>query len=193
MSTCFKKLFSPVFIDNYEQHKAKRFLHSFVDIAKETACEKNQRKEARLPLELLEVFASLNKRLYLKLYAQFFTAEPVLLEVFASLNRRPDFWKSLSKIICAIFHCRTSTVAQQNLCLYQKFISRFTDTLIIVSNCFLIFWFCIKGKQVYCTWISCTPALLVSIQLLFSLLNIFSQNLDLRENKFYQCANMWIV
>ena len=77
MSTCFKKLFSPVFIDNYEQHKAKRFLHSFVDIAKETACEKNQRKEARLPLELLEVFASLNKRLYLKLYAQFFTAEPV--------------------------------------------------------------------------------------------------------------------
>ena len=167
MSTCFKKLFSPVFIDNYEQHKAKRFLHSFVDIAKETACEKNQRKEARLPLELLEVFASLNKR--------------------------PDFWKSLSKIICAIFHCRTSTVAQQNLCLYQKFISRFTDTLIIVSNCFLIFWFCIKGKQVYCTWISCTPALLVSIQLLFSLLNIFSQNLDLRENKFYQCANMWIV
>ena len=47
----------------------KKFLHTFVDIAKETACEKFQRKETLLELELLEVFVSLKKR--------------------------PDFWKSL--------------------------------------------------------------------------------------------------
>ena len=39
---------------------------------------------------------------------------------------------------------------------------------IIVPDCFLIFWFCIKGNQVYYTWITYTPALLASIQLLFS-------------------------
>ena len=53
------------------------------------------------------------------------------------------------------------------MCLYQKFISMFTDTLIIIPDCFLIFWFCIKGNQIYYTWITYTPASLVSIQLLF--------------------------
>ena len=62
-------------------------------------------------------------------------------------------------MICTVFHCRTSIITQQeNLFLYQKFISRFTHTLIIVSDCFLIFWFLIKENQV----------LLVSIELLFS-------------------------
>ena len=79
-----KKQCSPVFLDNYEQNKTKNFLHSFVDIAKETACEKIQRKETLLELKLLELFVNLNKR--------------------------PDFWKSLSKIICMIFHCRTSII-----------------------------------------------------------------------------------
>ena len=60
---------SPVFLDNYKQNKTKKFLHTFVDIADETACEKIQRKETLLELEFLEVFVSLNKR--------------------------PDFWKSL--------------------------------------------------------------------------------------------------
>ena len=54
------------------------------------------------------------------------------------------------------------------MCLYQKFISTFTDTLIIAPDCFLVFWFSIKGNQVYNTWITYTPALLVSFQLLFS-------------------------
>ena len=54
------------------------------------------------------------------------------------------------------------------MCLYQKFISTFTDTLIIAPDCFLVFWFSIKGNQVYYTWITYTPALLVSFQLLFS-------------------------
>ena len=45
MSTRFKKPYSPVFLDNYEQNKTKKFLHTFVDIAKETACEKIQRNE----------------------------------------------------------------------------------------------------------------------------------------------------
>ena len=54
------------------------------------------------------------------------------------------------------------------MCLYQKFISKFTHTLIIVPGCFLIFWFCIKGNKVYYTWITYTLVLLVSIQLLFS-------------------------
>ena len=54
------------------------------------------------------------------------------------------------------------------MCLYQKFISMFTDTLIIIPDCFSIFWFCIKGNQIYYTWITYTPASLVSIQLLFS-------------------------
>ena len=53
------------------------------------------------------------------------------------------------------------------MCLYQKFISRFTYTLIIIPDCFLIFWFCIKRNQVYYTWFTYTPIFLVSIQLLF--------------------------
>ena len=68
VSTRFKKPYSSVFLDNYEQNKTKKILHTFVDIAKETTCEKNQRKETLLELEVLEVFVSLNKR--------------------------PDFWKS---------------------------------------------------------------------------------------------------
>ena len=67
------KKYVPQFFFKYEQNKAKKSLHTFVDIAKESACEKIQRKEARLELELLEVFVSLNKR--------------------------PDFCRSLSKII----------------------------------------------------------------------------------------------
>ena len=63
-------------------NKTKKFLQTFVDIAKETACEKIQRKKTLLELELLEVSVSLSKR--------------------------TDFWKSLSKIIYIIFHCRTS-------------------------------------------------------------------------------------
>ena len=73
VSTRFKKPCFPVFLDNFDQNKTKKCLISFVDIAKETACEKNQRKETLFELELLEVFVSLNKR--------------------------PEFWKSLSKII----------------------------------------------------------------------------------------------
>ena len=46
VSTRFKKPCSPVFLDNCEQKKRKQILHTFVvDIAKETMCEKNQRKE----------------------------------------------------------------------------------------------------------------------------------------------------
>ena len=59
----------------------------------------------------------------------------------------------------------------------QKFISRFTHTLIIVPDCFCITY---------------TPALLVSILLLFYLLNIFSYNLDLRENMFSECAKLFM-
>ena len=45
-SVCtFQKPCSPVFLDNYEQNKPKKFLHTFVDIAKETVCEKIQREE----------------------------------------------------------------------------------------------------------------------------------------------------
>ena len=61
-STRFKKPCSPIFLDNYEQNKTKIFLHTFVDTAMETACEKIQRKETLLKLGLLEVFVSLNKR-----------------------------------------------------------------------------------------------------------------------------------
>ena len=81
-------------------------------------------------------------------------------------------WRSLSKVICIIFHCRTS-ITHKKICAYIKhlskgYIKRFTDTSIIDPDCFLIFWFCIKGNQVYYTWITYTPALLASIQLLFS-------------------------
>ena len=62
VSTRFKKPCSPVFLDNYEQNKTKKFLHTFVDIAKETVCEKIQRKETLLKLELLEFFLSLNQK-----------------------------------------------------------------------------------------------------------------------------------
>ena len=58
VSTPFKKPCSPVFLDIYEQNKTKLFLHTFVDIAKETACKKSHRKENLLELELLEVFVS---------------------------------------------------------------------------------------------------------------------------------------
>ena len=84
LSTRYKKTYSPVFLDNYKQNKTKKFPHTFVDIAKENACKKIQRKETLLELELLEVFVSLNKR--------------------------PDFWKSLSKIIHMVFHCRINVV-----------------------------------------------------------------------------------
>ena len=81
-------------------------------------------------------------------------------------------WRSLSKAICIIFHCRTS-ITHKKICAYIKhlskgYIKRFTDTSIIDPDCFLIFWFCIKGNQVYYTWITYTPVLLVNIQLLFS-------------------------
>ena len=82
VSTLFKKPSSPVFLNNYEQNKIKNFLHTFVDITYETACEKNQRKETLLEL--------------------------ILLEVFISLSKRPDFWKPLFKVIYTIFHCTTS-------------------------------------------------------------------------------------
>ena len=65
---------SPIFLDNYEQNKTKKLLHTFVDIAKETACEKSQRKETLLELELLEVPKEVSTKfqisasLYLKLY-----------------------------------------------------------------------------------------------------------------------------
>ena len=84
VSKRFKKPFPPVFLDNYEQNKTEKFLHTLVDIAKETACEEIQRKETLLELELLEIFVSLNKR--------------------------SDFWKSLSKIVYIILHCRTSII-----------------------------------------------------------------------------------
>ena len=71
------------FLITTNKRKTKKILHTFVDIAKETACEKIQKKETLLELEPLEVFVSLHKKL--------------------------DFWKSLSKIIYIIFHCRTST------------------------------------------------------------------------------------
>ena len=100
--------------------KTKQILPIFVDIAEETACEKIQRKKTLLELEVVEVFVSLNKR--------------------------PDFWKSL-KLYYIIFHCRTSIITQQeNVCLYQKFISRFTQTLIIVPDWFFIFKFCTRRK-----------------------------------------------
>ena len=81
MSTLLKKPSSPVFLNNYVQNKTKNFLHTFADIAKETACEKNSRKE---------------------------TLELVLLEVFISLSKRQHFWKPMFKDIYTIFHCTTS-------------------------------------------------------------------------------------
>ena len=92
-----------------------------------------------------------------------------LLEVFVSLNKRPDFWKSLCEFMHIIFHCRTGIItSQENVCFHQKFVSKFTHTIIIVGECFLIFWFCIKENQVYYNWITYRLVLLVSIQLLFS-------------------------
>ena len=48
----FKKPRSQIFLDNYEQTKTKKNFHIFVDIPRETACEKYQRKETPLELEL---------------------------------------------------------------------------------------------------------------------------------------------
>ena len=118
VSTRFKKPCSPVFLNNYKQNKTKDFQHTFADTAKETACEKNRRKET------------------------------LYLDVVINLNKRPDLWKPLSKVIYIIFHCRTSIITKQgNLCLYQKFISSFTDALTLYSImmlcgiiCFLIVW-----------------------------------------------------
>ena len=62
LSTRYKKTYSPVFLDNYKQNRTKKFPHTFVDIAKDNACKKIQRKETLLELELLEVFVSLKKR-----------------------------------------------------------------------------------------------------------------------------------
>ena len=98
--------------------KTKDFQHTFADTAKGTACEKNRRKES------------------------------LYLDVAINLNKRPDLWKPLSKVIYIIFHCRTSIITKQgNLCLYQKFISSFTDTLTLYSImmlcgiiCFLLAW-----------------------------------------------------
>ena len=42
-----KKRCSPVFLDNYKQNKT-RFLHTFVDIAKETAGEKIRERKLYL-------------------------------------------------------------------------------------------------------------------------------------------------
>ena len=53
--TCFKKPCSPVFLNNYKQNKTKTLLHAFVDITKETACQKNQRKDT-LPELVLRSF-----------------------------------------------------------------------------------------------------------------------------------------
>ena len=39
--TMFKKPFSPVFLNNYQQKKTKKY----ADIAKETACEKIEEKK----------------------------------------------------------------------------------------------------------------------------------------------------
>ena len=57
VSTRSRKPYSPALLDNYEQNKTKKFLHTFADIAKETPCEKIRRKET-----LLEVFVSLHKK-----------------------------------------------------------------------------------------------------------------------------------
>ena len=58
-----QKTMLSTFLDNYEQNKTKKkILHTFVDIAKETACEKIQRTETLLELELLQFFVSLYKR-----------------------------------------------------------------------------------------------------------------------------------
>ena len=73
-----------MFFDNYKQNKTKKILHTFVDIAKETAHGKIQRKEILPELELLDVFISLIKR--------------------------QCFWKFLSEIIYIIFLCRTSII-----------------------------------------------------------------------------------
>ena len=52
---------------------------------------------------------------------------------------------------------------------FQRFLKNsWNKGLIIVPRCFLFFWFSIKANQVYYTWITCTTALLVRIQLLFS-------------------------
>ena len=48
----FKKPRSQIFLDNYEQTKTKKIFDIFVDIPRETVCEKNQRKETPLELEL---------------------------------------------------------------------------------------------------------------------------------------------
>ena len=67
VSTRFKKPCSPIFLDNYEQ-KTKTFMHTFADIAKKTACDKIQRKETLLELELLEVLVSLKKTRFLEVF-----------------------------------------------------------------------------------------------------------------------------
>ena len=141
VSTSFKEPCSPVFLNNYEQTKTKNFLHTFEDIAKDTVSEKNQREQTRLEL--------------------------VFLEVFSSLNKWVDFWKSYLKFIHNFSLQNQYNHIRRKFVLISK-ILKFTDTLIIVPDCFLIFWFCIKGHQAYYSWISNAPALLVSIQLLFS-------------------------
>ena len=90
-------------------------------------------------------------------------------KVFVSLNKRPHFWKSLSKIISIIFHWRTSIITKQRkLVLLSKIYFKVYTYLNYCSRLFLDFWLCIKGNQVYYTWITYTSVLLVSIQLLFS-------------------------
>ena len=44
VSTRFRKPCFPVCLDKYEQKKTKQIPQTFIDIAKETACEKIQRK-----------------------------------------------------------------------------------------------------------------------------------------------------
>ena len=103
---------------------------------------KISQKESLLELELLEVIVGLNKR-----------------PISGSLYIKYTHNFSLQSLYNHI---------TRTLCLYQKFIWRFTHTLINFPNCFLIFWFCIKGNQVFYTWIAYIPVLLVKIQLLFS-------------------------
>ena len=135
-----------VFLDKYKKDKTKQILHTFVDIAKETACEKIQRQDSLLELELLEVLVSLNKM--------------------------PDFWKSLSKIIYIIFYCRTSMKSHnKEMCAYIKKLFQGLYKVLrfsITPDYFLIFRFCIKGNQDYYTWITYKPALLVNVHILFS-------------------------
>ena len=76
-STRFKKPCLLIFYDNHKQNKAKKILHTFVDIAREASCKKIEKEET------------------------LFELEPP--EFFVSLSQRSDFGKSLSEIKHIIF------------------------------------------------------------------------------------------